>query len=187
MSHFQCQMRTGWVTGWALHRAGGTGFWPRFRSDKGSTNKTVISVSMQKLSLRSQICFAPGKSKTPISLGGQIDIKEKSFLFAASVHSLEPRSLLEQTVLEILESYDCVSHFVPRAEYLVQHFAATHWRRRHQLFPEMHTPGRSYPVLFSLHGGLQEMPLSSYVFPPDSVKPLLGCGHSFSFLCTLVE
>lgn len=136
---------------------------------------------------RSQICFAPGKSKTPISLGGQTDIKEKSFLFAASVHSLEPRSLLEQTVLEILESYDCVSHFVPRTEYLVKHFAATHWRRRHQLFPVMHTPGRSYPVLFSLHGGLQEMPLSSYVFPPDSVKPLLGCGHSFSFLCTLVE
>ena len=28
---------------------------------------------------------------------------------------------------------------------------------------------------------------ASYVFPPDSVKLLLGCGHSFSFLCTLGE
>lgn len=49
-----------------------------------------------------------------------------------------------------------------RPEYSIKHFAATHWRKglgRHQLFPEMHTPGRSYPGLFSLHGGLQEMPL----------------------------
>lgn len=28
---------------------------------------------------------------------------------------------------------------------------------------------------------------ASYVFPPDSVKLPLGCGHSFSFLCTLGE
>lgn len=32
--------------------------------------------------------------------------------------------------MKFLESYDCVSHFAPRTEYLLKHFAATtRWRR----------------------------------------------------------
>lgn len=44
------------------------------------------------------------------------------------------------------------------------------------------TPQGGVTRPFSPHSRLQEMPPSSYVFPPHSVKLLLGCGHSFSFL-----
>jgi hypothetical protein len=38
---------------------------------------------------------------------------------------LETHSLLEQD-LEILESYNCISHYVPRAEYLIKKICC-HW------------------------------------------------------------
>ena len=151
-------------------------------SDQTKDQRERFSFLYQALSQGLKSVLHLVNAAKPPSLS-QNDLKEKSFLFffffflTASVYGLETHSLLEQDVWGILENHDCVSHFAPRPEYSVKHFAATHWRKglgHHQLFPEMHTPGRNYPGLFSRHGGLQEMLLSLLRFSSRFCKAAFG-------------
>lgn len=90
----------------------------------------------------------------------------------------------------ILENHDCVSHFAPRPEYSINILLLPTGGKALDTiscFQKCTPQGGVTQACFLGMEDCRKCFSASYVFPPDSVKLLLGCGHPFSFLCTLGE